>query len=81
MYRDRGVESIREPEDQPWGLRQFITRTATATCSASRLSCLPVHELEGRHAGATWKPSTSLLASWTSGAASTAVFRHCSKGV
>ena len=25
-YRDRGVEIIREPEDRPWGLRQFIIK-------------------------------------------------------
>lgn len=24
VYRDRGVEIVREPEDRPWGLRQFI---------------------------------------------------------
>jgi uncharacterized glyoxalase superfamily protein PhnB len=24
VYRDRGVKIIREPEDRPWGLRQFI---------------------------------------------------------
>ncbi len=23
IYRDRGVKVIREPEDRPWGLRQF----------------------------------------------------------
>lgn len=26
MYRDRGVEIVREPEDRPWGLRQFIIK-------------------------------------------------------
>jgi catechol 2,3-dioxygenase-like lactoylglutathione lyase family enzyme len=24
IYRDRGVRIVREPEDKPWGLRQFI---------------------------------------------------------
>jgi len=24
VYRDRGVKIVREPKDQPWGLRQFI---------------------------------------------------------
>ena len=24
IYRDRGVKIVHEPEDQPWGLRQFI---------------------------------------------------------
>lgn len=25
-YRDRGVKIIREPEDRPWGLRQFVIK-------------------------------------------------------
>jgi len=24
VYRDRGVKIVQEPEDRPWGLRQFI---------------------------------------------------------
>jgi uncharacterized glyoxalase superfamily protein PhnB len=24
VYRDRGVKIVRQPEDRPWGLRQFI---------------------------------------------------------
>ena len=26
LYKARGVEVIREPEDRPWGLRQFVVK-------------------------------------------------------
>jgi uncharacterized glyoxalase superfamily protein PhnB len=34
IYRERGVEIVREPEDRPWGLRQFII----ADCDGYRIS-------------------------------------------
>jgi catechol 2,3-dioxygenase-like lactoylglutathione lyase family enzyme len=34
LYRSRGVKIVREPTDQPWGLRQFVVRD----CNGYRLS-------------------------------------------
>jgi uncharacterized glyoxalase superfamily protein PhnB len=34
IYRDRGVKVVREPEDRPWGLRQFTVED----CNGYRLS-------------------------------------------
>jgi uncharacterized glyoxalase superfamily protein PhnB len=34
LYRDRGVEVVRAPEDRPWGLRRFVV----ADCNGYLLS-------------------------------------------